>query len=267
MKTLVTHVEPVSAGLDLHHLDCALAIAEAFESHVTALVFTADVMQDAPEVSDAEMQRMEAATARQIEEAAAARGVTCETRGRSSFAYGAPDVFSDHAKLSDLSVMGFATNPTMAQRMLAASAIFSTGRPALVVPPGAACAGLPRRVLVAWDGTPAAVRALHNALPLIQRAEESFVVSVTDDKEVRSGQSGIAVTQLLARHGAKASFLPLHKLGQSVMEALMQAAIDQQADLLVMGCVGHSPLHQLIFGSATNDLLHGRASIPVLATA
>ncbi len=90
---------------------------------------------------------------------------------------------------------------------------------------------------------------------------------MTDDKELRPGQSGVEVAHLLARHNAKASFKPVLMQGRSVLDALIQAAADSQASLLVMGCNGHSPLYDMVFGSATTDLLRGRATMAVLASA
>ena len=262
IRSIMTHVEPASAVPELKHLAHALALAEAFKAHLTALVFPTEVM-----IAEAESEQRDAQVTSQIHEASAKRGVACEVRGRSSFAYGFPDVFADHAKVNDLSVIGYRPGPTMAQRMLAFGAIFSSGRPALIVPDAAPAGALPQRVAIAWDATPASVRAVHNAMPFLLRAEETFVFSVTDDKELRRGESGAELTQLLARHGVQASFLPVHNKGGKVFDTLTKACTDNQVSLLVMGCLGHSPLYEMVFGSATHSLLDGRAPIAVLASA
>ena len=267
VKSIMTHIEPTSSPHDSKHLAFALGMAETFGAHVLALVFATEVMTSVPGQSDDDVVLREKLVADQINDAAANRGVTCEVRGRSSFAYGFPDVFSDHARLSDVLVIGYSANPTMSQRMLAGSAIFSSGRPALIVPATVATTALPTRVAIAWDATPASVRALHNALPFIRRAEDTLVVSVSDDKELRRGQSGVEVTHLLARHGAKASFNAVRMGRRSVFNTLHEVAAEFGATMLVMGCNGHSPLYDMVFGSATTDLLHGRSTMVILAAA
>jgi nucleotide-binding universal stress UspA family protein len=265
-KALLTHVEPLP-GQQAPHLAWAMTLAAGFEAHLAALVFATEVMEVTAPGAEDDPQALEAATAHRIETDAARLGVACVILGRSSFAYGFPEVFADHAKLSDLAVLGYGPGATAARRMLAAGAIFSSGRPVLMVPSGPAPDGLPRRVAVAWNATPASVRATHGALPLILRAEEAVVLAVTDDAEFRPGQSGAELAHLLARHGARASFRPVRKGGQRVFDALMDAAAAEGADMLAMGGVAHSPLHKLVLGSATDGLLDGRARLPVLASA
>lgn len=267
VKAIVTHLEPTADRRDMPHVSCALSLAEDFGAHLTALIFATEVMEAGAQPSEGGPASREAAATDELRDRAAKRGVSCEIRGRSSFAHGFPDVFADHARLNDLSVIAYGASPTAAQRMLAAGAIFSSGRPALMVPEAVPYAGPVQRVAIAWDATPASVRAVHNALPLLLRAEETFILSVTDDKEIRGGQSGIELAHLLARHGAKASFVAVAKGRQGVFDALTEATIRSQAELLVMGCVSHSPLYQMVFGSVSSDLLRGRATMAVLASA
>lgn len=112
--------------------------------------------------------------------------------------------------------------------------------------------------------SPAAVRAIHGALPLMQQSEMVTVVSVTDDKEFRPGQSGVELTHLIARHGVRAEFRPFLRGSGSVMGAILDCAQDTRADLLVMGAVRHSPLHDIFFGSATQELLDSGPALPTL---
>lgn len=256
--TIITaHIEP-GGGLG-PSLAAPLALAEAFAAHLTALVFTAETAQEAsPEAEEA--------AAAHVREAAARRGISCEPRGRGSFAYGIGEVLADQIRVSDLGIMTLRGASGPAARMLLAGAVFDTGRPLLLSPADEPLAALPRRVLVAWDATPAAVRAVHAALPMILRAEEALVATVTGDKEVRPGQSGIALTRLLARHGARARFLALPQ-GAGVLPALTTAAREEGAEMLAMGAVRHAPLHSLLFGSATRDLLDRGPPLPVLLAA
>ncbi|WP_431301945.1 hypothetical protein [Sediminicoccus sp. BL-A-41-H5] len=246
VTTIACHIEPGDgAALDAS-FTAPFALAEAWGAHVTALVFATD-----GEASLAAEQK----AAAQLRDTAERRGLACEVLDRSSFAFGVGEVFADHLRVSDLGVISAGMAGAMGTRNLLNAAAFDSGRPLLVVPPDAPLSGLPTRVVIAWDATPAAVRAVHGALPFLRRAEETIIVSVTEDKELRAGQSGIALARLLARHDVAARFsaVPLGRGG--VVAALDAAAGEAGAEMIVMGAVRHAPLRDIVFGSATRDLL------------
>lgn len=151
--------------------------------------------------------------------------------------------------------------------MLIDTAVFEGGRPVLLVPAHARLAVPPARVVLGWDATPAAVRAVHGAMPFIQAAAETIVVTVTDDKELRPGQSGIELCHLLARHGARASLATMQRAGRGVLEALATKTAEREGSLLVMGAIRHAPIRTVLFGSATTELLDIGSRVPVLIAA
>lgn len=258
LTTLVALVEPGEAAA----VDAALAtpfmLAEAFSATLTALVFPAD----------AEAAAMaEADTAARLRDIADRRAIACDIRSRSSFAYGVGEVLADHMRVSDLGVFAWRAERPESRRLLLNAAIFDSGRPAVIVPEGRPLLAPPSRIMVAWDATLAAVRATHGALPFLRRAAETLVVTVTDDKEVRAGQSGIEMTHLLARHGARAGFSAVRRGGGTALAAMLAAAQEAKAELLVMGGVRHAPLHNMMFGSTTQDLLDRGPQLPTLIAA
>jgi len=254
ITTIVTQLEPGGTPAQLDgRLASALAIAQAFRSHLIALVFSAD--GEAEDKGEAAAHALDAAQR---------HGVTTEVRARSSFAYGVGEVFADQLRVSDLAVLSLHPGGGPATRFMLSAAVFDSGRPVLLVPEGRPMAGLPRRILVGWDASPAAVRAVVGAMPLIEKAEEVIVVTVSDDKTLRTGQSGIELTRLLARHGAKASFTTIRRDGRNPLAALEEHATQQEAEMLVLGAVRHAPLHELIFGSATAALFASAARRPAL---
>ncbi|WP_237213248.1 universal stress protein [Falsiroseomonas oryziterrae] len=256
ITTITTHVQPGTPAEVESRLSPALTAAEAFGAHLVTLVFAIDGNEE-----------LAGAAANQADELAKRRGIRGEVRPRSSFAYGAGEVFADHARVSDLAVVSLDLGRGLAGRMLLSAVAFGSGRPVLMVPEAAGMTRLPRRVLVGWDASPAAARAVAGALPFIRRAEETLVVTISDDKSLRSGQSGIELTHLLARHGAKASFMAVRADGRGPMAALSECAREREADLLVLGVVQHSPLHELVFGSATAALFQDTAGLPCLVAA
>ncbi len=269
--TIALQVEPDTLGAVDAEIALPLGLAAAHSAHVTALVFRATSFGggsagSAADLPEEELVAREDAVALHVQKALAARGLRFEVRGRSSFAHGVGEVFADQMRVSDLGVMSYALGADIGRRFVATGGIFSSGRPLLLVPPGVALSPA-SRIVVAWDASPAAVRAVHGAMPLIRQSESVTVVSVTDDKEFRPGQSGVELTHLLARHGARAAFRPVQSGRGGVTRSILDVAQEVQADLLVMGAVRHAPLHNLVFGSATMDLLDRGPTLPTLLAA
>jgi nucleotide-binding universal stress UspA family protein len=265
--SILTHLDPAKATEAEAATITQLALAEAFSAHVTALIFPMDSALPAPTPADDATGLLEDRAAEAFVAAAQRRGVAHQTRKRTSFAYGNGEAFADHLRVSDLAVLTGLGAPGIAAQILQQAAIFDTGRPVLLVPQTRPLSGLPHRILVAWDASPAAVRAIHGALPLIRGAAETIIAHVTDDKELRPGQSGVELAHLLARHGAKARFMALQRGSGDVLERLLLAAADTESDMLVMGAVRHSPLRNLVLGSVTADVLSGVPRLPVLLAA
>ncbi|WP_291298212.1 universal stress protein [Elioraea sp.] len=272
LTTIALHVEPQARERIDAHLAMPLAIAEAHAAHVTALVFSTtatqvDAVAGEAEPSDGDHAAQEDAVAEQVRHACEARGVRLELRGRSSFAYGVGQNFADQMRVSDVGIMSFASGAQLGRRFVASGGVFSSGRPLLLVPENWGVRAHPSRIIVAWDATPAAVRAVHGALPFVKRANTVTIVSVTDDKEFRPGQSGVELAHLLARHGANASFRPVQRGRGGVTRAILDVAREADADMMVMGAVRHAPLHNLVFGSATMDVLDHGPTLPTLLAA
>lgn len=272
MTTIALHVEPGALGAVDASLALPLAIAEAHAAHVTALVFAAGVFRDASgadmtSLNEQELLARENAVAAHVQEVLQARGLRFELRGRSSFAYGVGEVLADQMRVSDIGIVSFGPGAYVGERFVVSAGTFSSGRPLLLVPSGHVAATHPTRLVLAWDASPASVRAVHGALPFIKRAEAVTIVSVTDDKEFRQGQSGVELAHLLARHGAHAAFRPVQRGRGGVGAAIMDVAREVQADMMVMGAVRHAPLHNLVFGSATMDLLDRGPTLPTLLAA
>lgn len=267
ITTITTQIEPA----DPEALDAALevpfALAETHAAQLTVLVFPVETALAEASTPGWQLAEREEASVARVRAAAERRGIRCEVRARSSFAYGAGEVMADQLRVSDLGLLALQGAAGAGQRMMVGAAVFDSGRPVLLIPARAPLALPPARVVVAWDATPAAVRAVHGALPFIRDAAETLVVTVTDDKDLRSGQSGIELVHLLARHGARASFAAVPRAGRSVLQALAAKAGEVEGAMIVMGAVRHAPIHNIVFGSATSDLLDARPRVPVLLAA
>lgn len=142
--------------------------------------------------------------------------------------------------------------------------VLESGRPVLVLP-DAAKPSFGKRIVVAWNGRREAARAVFDAVPLLKRAEEVVVVWVNPQQEgERAGDlPGFDICTALARHDIKCNAMQNIRPSGDVGATLLSTVAAQAADLLVMGCYGHSRLRETIFGGATRHVLD-HARVPVL---
>lgn len=137
---------------------------------------------------------------------------------------------------------------------LAESLVMASGRPIILFPPGGTVTRL-RRILVAWNPTREAIRAVADALPLLVRAEtvEVLVVDHQSHQGSHGQEPGADIARHLARHGVQAEARRPSSGGEDVDHLLLSRAADFGADLLVMGAYGHSHLTEWMFGGVTRN--------------
>lgn len=140
--------------------------------------------------------------------------------------------------------------------------IMGSGRPILVVPSYGRFPTVGERALVAWNRSREAARAVHDALPIVTRAQSLRIMEVNpapDDPHL----AGADIALHLARHGVKAEAGSTTAEDIDVGDVLLSRAADLGADLLVMGAYGHSRLREYTLGGATRHILQ-HMTIPVL---
>ncbi|MTV36351.1 universal stress protein [Duganella radicis] len=172
-----------------------------------------------------------------------------------------------HARYADLLVLPRAVDrarPSPGPDTTLQYVILHCGKPVLVVPCDGEARRVGRRPLLAWDGSLEAARALSAALPLLRRAE-LVTLAVFNGDQVYGAHGALAGADMslyLARHGIKVE-LRQQDTPDGAGHALMALAGDLDADLLVMGCYGHTRLREILLGGATRDVLRGM-TLPVL---
>jgi nucleotide-binding universal stress UspA family protein len=136
-------------------------------------------------------------------------------------------------------------------------ALFSSGKPVLLLPEGAAPSLSPERVMVAWDSRIEASRAVREALPILKGAQEVRLVLVDpEESEAAHGQEpGADAALYLARHGVRVGVDRLPGSGRPVADVLGRHAGDMGAQMIVMGAYGHSRLRQRILGGVTRSMI------------
>jgi nucleotide-binding universal stress UspA family protein len=136
--------------------------------------------------------------------------------------------------------------------------VTATGVPVLALPSGVS-SDLGQTILVGWNGSREATRAVHDALPFLQAARAVILCAVGDEAAV----SLEAAAAMLRRHGLAVHPHKMDEPGGDAGEILLAQAAAHGADLLVIGTYGHTRLRELVFGGATRHVLR-TATLPVL---
>jgi nucleotide-binding universal stress UspA family protein len=119
------------------------------------------------------------------------------------------------------------------------------------------------RVMVCWDGSRTAARALGDAMPLLARAGNVQVVIVASEPGKSDEIPGADIAHHLARHGLKVELKQIVVHGLDVANTILSHAADSGADFIVMGGYGHSRLREFVLGGATRGIL-GSMTVPTL---
>lgn len=144
-------------------------------------------------------------------------------------------------------------------------------RPLVVVPHIGYSQPIGRKVLLAWNDSPEAIRAATEAMPLLQSAEKVTVLVIDGYKrETASGDAGVPdhppgsrAAGWLARHGVNVELVNDVSDGTDVGNVILSRVSDLDIDLVVMGIYGHSKLRETLFGGASRTML-GHMTVPTL---
>lgn len=137
-----------------------------------------------------------------------------------------------------------------------ANILVGCGRPVLLVP-DAPVHSIGTTVAIAWKETAEAARALTAAMPLLSGAKRIVVLATTenDADDDQATQSADLLASQLRHHGLSVESRRVPSDRKSVPEALLEAARESDADLLVMGAYSHSRMREFVFGGFTRHVL------------
>ena len=136
--------------------------------------------------------------------------------------------------------------------------MFESGRPVLLLPEGTSweLSTSFDTIVVAWDHSRPATRAVADALPLLQAAKRVHVVTVVDEKRLVKPRSGVELSKHLARHGVEVAFEEVHAKGRRIGDTFEAYCVERKADLLVMGAYGHSRVREFDGGRRDRQRPH-----------
>lgn len=271
MKEVIVTVD--SQASCQQRIEIAASYASSMNAHLTGLFITPEIyfpryvsegiVAEARKQHEAEFTKRVDAARKVFHDAADAHGVGA---GLLALQGDYNEIAIGHSRCADLLVMGQAIKgqgETLSQSQ-PDKVILRSGRPVLVVPYIKCAAREPKRVIVAWDGSREATRALHDAMPILKLAEMVEIVTVAEPKSAAAKYANVELLLAqLARHDVTAESHQISNNNVSIGNLLLNHIVDSGADLLVAGAYGHTRLRELVMGGVTQELLD-HCSVPVL---
>jgi len=261
----VTFPDPVPART----LEGACALAQALGAGLTAYLpqLNADMATwppvvgafplDFPQVMQEMVIRSEAnaaATVQSLDRAAADFGISLDLRRTMSKLYASVEPLVGLARLHDLTVLPVPETDCF-QRAWTEGVLFGAGRPVLLLPSRHKRLRWLDRIVVAWDWSREAARALSDAMPVLAQAKEVHVVTIFGEKRIEPVAPASDLDKFLSAHRVNYQLVRIELGKRSIGECLMQQAETHDADMLVMGGYGHSRTQEMVLGGATREIL------------
>jgi nucleotide-binding universal stress UspA family protein len=269
IKDVMVHLERTEA--DEIRLQHAERIATLFGSRVTGLFVNAipepflpadvggagvEILAEVARQAKEEGDRAENA----LRERLTRLSVPSEVRRLDLFPGEIPVKISAEARWADLFVAlrpygGSGSEPWP---QIAEAVLFGSGRALYLAPKGSQATGDFARILIAWNNSREATRAVLEAMPFLQRASEVVVVLADEDSrpEERGLEPGADLARHLLRNGVTVTLRNIASRPRDTAERLIDEAQRMAADLIVMGSYGHSRFREWVLGGVTRGMLH-----------
>ena len=271
-KNILVHYD--ASRLAPRRLEYAIGIARTFEARIACL-FALDAIS--PPAADDNRRRTfvemikelrrEAMQQARTDYEACLRRTGFEAAEWRSTELDALDAVSLHARYADLVVIGqsYAEEGGGVARAFERDLALAAGRPVVVVPYAFEQKPDTRRILIAWNASREAARAVSDAMPFLKRATHVEVVTINARASLagHGEEPGADIGLFLARHGVKVVVSQLEVPDVDAGNVLLSRAYDMQADLIVSGAWGHSRLRERVLGGVTRTLLESM-TVPVL---
>ncbi len=252
----------------------AVSVAAALQAHLTGIAFIYDpvvpisgtgyIPADVIESQRADNETAAEAAIKDFTVATDRAGISAEPQMLSASLTGAGDQFARMARRFDLAIVGQA-QPEMStmEQIIGETTLFESGRPIIMVPYIQKAPFKTGNVMICWDGSRTAARAVADAIPVLGKSSRIEIVSVTSERGKEDEIEGADIGQHLARHGLKVDVHRISRGNIDVADALLSHAADSAADLMVMGGYGHSRLREFVLGGVTRSIFQSM-TLPVL---
>lgn len=260
---------------DAPALGFAIALSDAQDAHLQVMSLGIDrtpntyyeigsnaiVMHAAIEEAHARMAEIQKSANASL----AQSGVRWEVVNSVSSSAGLGRTVALQARLSDVAVVGlpYGTRQHPEDSLVLEGLLFEADCPTIIVPEAAANAR-PKAIVIAWNESAEAIRAVRAALPLLQAAK-TVHIAIVDPPETGPDRSdpGGALAVYLARHNVRCDIQVMTRQGCKISERLSRHVTETGSEMLVMGAYGHSRFREAVLGGATRDMLE-HSNVPVL---
>lgn len=264
-KNILVYLDRGASNVE--RVNSALAIAKAHNAHLTGVVVNAlpasSILQKLGLSKGEAIMEQARVNAQTIVERflmqAEKEGVEVDTRIIECLEGKAPEKLARMARIFDMSIMRQA-NPDKENASfiteLSEEVMFSSGRPVFFMPYIGAHSIPCRKGLIAWDGSKAATRAVHDALPLLETMDK-VVILVVDPQNIEhyaETKPGDELSRHLTAHGIKNSVSRIPKGDASTSTVILNELSNTGADILVMGGYGTPKLREVMLGGVTRTL-------------
>lgn len=247
-------------------IEKCVAVAADLGARITGLALEDDVFvrskvvfPDDPAAAELSVVR-EAGDMQQLLNAftnsASRAGIRAQSRSGRVPADQIASTLAEHARFSDLTLIPVKLHDSRTENIVE-TFLFQSGRPLLLCPEQHVEALRPEfeNVMIAWDHSARAARAVGDALPILQAAAVVRVITVADDKNEAIAQSGTSLVHHLREHGVYASFETVKGNGSSIGKVLGSWAQSHAIDAIVMGAYHHSRLNEIVWGGVTKTVI------------
>jgi nucleotide-binding universal stress UspA family protein len=243
-------------GSDLHVTTFSVSIPQIRSPLGSLLIDVPGLVRAAEEKSRVECLRLHDLVRKAVDPSS-----NLEVMTREIVLGAARDAAAAEARFYEVSVVPWFRDTLAAQEM-AQAVIFGSGRPTILVPPTAQVGPLDH-IMIAWDASRVAARALWDALAIIPKNCRITVLTVRDEKPLSGPGLATSLVSSLEKRGYKAQQLDITLGEKTIADVLQDAAVKSGVQFLSMGGFGHSRVRDFVLGGATRGIL-ADLRLPVL---
>ncbi len=270
LNDILLHIDSYPEAAPAAAIDEAVGFTAAIGGTLSALAVCVDIPLNSNRVADylihlsdmvADEEAKSLAACRASLEHFKARAQAADVLGQTLLEKADLYLLSDHvalrARTRDLCIVPLA-GPYDGQMEVVEAALFNSGRPVLVFRAGEASLSPrpPGTVVVAWDASRCAARAMADALPILRLAQDVRILTILDEKPSAAAGVGADAVRHLKAHGIAAKVDEVPAAGRRIGEVLDTYLAEVRPNLLVMGGYGHTRLREIILGGATEHALY-----------
>jgi nucleotide-binding universal stress UspA family protein len=254
--------------------DYAVSVADTLQAHLTGVAFIYDpvvpvsgsgyIPAEVIESQEADNETAAKAAIKNFLVATERTGISADPLTISASFAAAGDKFARMARRFDLAIVGQARPETSTlEEIIGETTLFESGRPVIFVPYIQEGPFKLDNVMVCWDGSRPAARAIGDAMPLLIKSGSVEIVIVTNERGKQDEIEGADMGQHLARHDVKVDVHRIPGGDIDVADALLSHAADSGTDFIVMGGYGHSRFREFVLGGVTHSIFRSM-TVPVL---